>query len=266
MIIFGKDEPVIKSQGIHFYHEEDRNVIFPKVAVGVYSRHLYHDIVSKYQCNEIGYVKNANLEKPLYIMKYKDCEVLLFMAGVSAPHIAGDIEEIAYHGVDTFIIFGNCGVLDKTIPDCGIIIPNLAYREEGVSYHYIDGDDPIELDDTYKDLFIDILIGDFDSLDLGKVNIDSRTKILKLYPVKDDTDVLDAVKYALDMGYNEFFIYGALGKRVEHSIANIGVLSYIKDHNANGFLFDQSKVIRVVKNERIILDSKYSGYISIFSM
>lgn len=117
-----------------------------------------------------------------------------------------------------------------------------------------------------KDLFIDILIGDFDSLDLQKVNIDSRTKILKLYPVKDDTDVLDAVKYALDMGFNEFYIYGALGKRVEHSIANIGVLSYIKDHNANGFLFDDKKVIRVVKNERIILDSNYTGYISVFSM
>ena len=120
--------------------------------------------------------------------------------------------------------------------------------------------------ENQKDLFIDILIGDFDSLDLQKVNIDCKTKILKLYPVKDDTDVLDAVKYALDMGFNEFYIYGALGKRVEHSIANIGVLSYIKDHNANGFLFDVKKVIRVVKNERIILDSNYSGYISIFSM
>ena len=120
--------------------------------------------------------------------------------------------------------------------------------------------------ENQKDLFIDILIGDFDSLDLQKVNIDCKTKILKLYPVKDDTDVLDAVKYALDMGFNEFYIYGALGKRVEHSIANIGVLSYIKDHNANGFLFDDKKVIRVVKNERIILDSNYSGYISIFSM
>ena len=120
--------------------------------------------------------------------------------------------------------------------------------------------------ENQKDLFIDILIGDFDSLDLQKVNIDCKTKILKLYPVKDDTDVLDAVKYALDMGFNEFYIYGALGKRVEHSIANIGVLSYIKDHNANGFLFDNKKVIRVVKNERIILDSNYSGYISIFSM
>jgi len=157
MIRLGTDEPVIKSQGIHFYNEEDKNIVFPKVAVGVYSRHLYHDIVSKYQCNEIGYVKNANVEKPLCIMKYKDSEILLFMAGVSAPHIAGDLEEISYHGVDNFIIFGNCGVLDKTIPDCGIIIPNLAYREEGVSYHYVGEGDSIELDDIYKNDFIEIL-------------------------------------------------------------------------------------------------------------
>ncbi len=157
MIRFGKDEPVIKSKGIHYYREEDRDIKLPKVAVGVYSRHLYHDIVSKFPCNEIGYVKNANLEKPLCIMKYKDSEILLFMAGVSAPHIAGDLEEIAYHGVDTFIIFGNCGVLDKTIPDCGIIIPNLAYREEGTSYHYVEEGDTIEVSDKYKDLFVEIL-------------------------------------------------------------------------------------------------------------
>lgn len=157
MIRLGTDEAVIKSKGIHFYREEDKDTVFPKVAVGVFSRHLYYDIVSKYQCNEIGYVKNANLEKPLCIMKYKDSEILLFMAGVSAPHIAGDLEEIAYHGVENFIIFGNCGVLDKNIPDCGIIIPTLAYREEGTSYHYLPEGDSIELDATYKDLFIEIL-------------------------------------------------------------------------------------------------------------
>ena len=120
--------------------------------------------------------------------------------------------------------------------------------------------------DNHDDLLIDYLIGDFDSLDIQKVKLDNRTKILKLYPVKDDTDVLDAVKYALDKGFNEFAIYGALGKRVEHSIANIGVLSYIKDHNANGFLYDGPKVIRIVKNEKIFLDNKYTGYISFFSL
>lgn len=68
------------------------------------------------------------------------------------------------------------------------------------------------------------------------------------------------------MGYNEFHLYGCLGKRIEHSIANIGVLSYLKDNNTNGYLIDQKKIIRVIKNEKIVFDDTYKGYISIFSL
>ena len=81
----------------------------------------------------------------------------MFLAGVSAPHIAGDIEELSFYGVDTFIIFGNCGVLDKNIEDCSIIIPNMAYREEGTSYHYMKDSETIELNKEFKSLFKNIL-------------------------------------------------------------------------------------------------------------
>ena len=57
-----------------------------------------------------------------------------------------------------------------------------------------------------------------------------------------------------------------MGKRLEHSIANIQVLSYLKDHNSNGYLIDLNKVIRVIKNEKISFDSSYKGYVSIFSL
>ena len=154
MIIFGKGEPIIKTHGVHLTGDIS---IFPEVAVGVFSHHLFEDIVSKYQCNKVGYMKNANFERDVYIMKYKDAEITLFMASVGASHMAADIEELAYNGVKKFIIFGNCGVLDKTIPDCGIIIPTKAYREEGTSYHYILGDEPIILSDTYKEKFKEIL-------------------------------------------------------------------------------------------------------------
>ena len=90
-------------------------------------------------------------------MKYKDSEILLFMAGVSAPHIAGDLEEIAYHGVDTFIIFGNCGVLDESIEDCGIIIPNRALRDEGTSFHYMAPSRDVLLNKNYVKEFKEVL-------------------------------------------------------------------------------------------------------------
>lgn len=55
------------------------------------------------------------------------------MAGIGAPLIVGDIEELAAQGVEKFIILGNCGVLDSNIPDKSIIIPTKGFREEGTS-------------------------------------------------------------------------------------------------------------------------------------
>lgn len=157
MIIFGKGEPMIKTKGIHSLLDNDEKLILPKVAVGVFSRHLYQDIIEKYSCKEVGFFRNANFERKIYILRYKDIDITFFMASVGAAHIAADIEELAFNGVQTFIIFGNCGVLDKTIPDCGIIIPTKAYREEGTSYHYFEGGDTIDLSSKYKDDFKEIL-------------------------------------------------------------------------------------------------------------
>ena len=113
---------------------------------------------------------------------------------------------------------------------------------------------------------VDLLIGDFDSLDKNKIKLTNKAKIITLNPIKDDTDIFDAIKYGLDMGYNEFYMYGCLGGRIEHSIANIQILSYLKENNANGYLVDRSKIIRVIKNEKIEFDNTYKGYISIFSL
>ena len=80
------------------------------------------------------------------------------MAGVGGPSIASDIEELHAQGVEKFIIFGNCGVLDSSIEDCSIIIPNMAYREEGTSYHYVEErEDTIEVNPKYKEEFIELL-------------------------------------------------------------------------------------------------------------
>ena len=96
-------------------------------------------------------------KRPIYILKYKNIEITFFIAGISGPWISQDIEELHSNGVDTLIIFGNCGVLDKSIEDCSIIIPNKAFRDEGTSYHYMPDSEYVELDDKYKDLFKIIL-------------------------------------------------------------------------------------------------------------
>ena len=63
--------------------------------------------------------RKVNLDE---ILEYKNIEITLFLAGISGPWISQDIENLNVNGVDTLIIFGNCGVLDKNIEDCSIDI------------------------------------------------------------------------------------------------------------------------------------------------
>ena len=155
MIVFSNDEGVIQSKGIKFYEKE--KITLPSIGVGVFSKELYNDVIQKFNCKKVGYMSTANLDRDVYILNYKGADITFFMAGVTAPVIAGDIEELSVSGVKKYIIFGNCGVLDSTIEDCSIIIPNRAYREEGTSYHYVPASETIELNPKYKEEFKEVL-------------------------------------------------------------------------------------------------------------
>lgn len=157
MIRFSNEEGFIKPTGISFRDDQDKNIVLPKTAIGVFSMHLFEDVVSKFNCREVGIFRTANSERPIYVLTYKNVELTFFMAGVGGPFICADIEELHAQGVENVIIFGNCGVLDSTIEDCSIIIPTKAFRDEGSSYHYIEESDTIDLNPKYIDDFIEIL-------------------------------------------------------------------------------------------------------------
>ena len=158
MIKYSNEEGFIKSEGIRDKNDERKEkVILPKTAIGVFSIKLMNDIVEKFSCEKVGYFGGASFHRPVYIIKTDNKEFTLFNAGISGAWISSDIEDLSYNGVQKFIIFGNCGVLDKSIEDCQIIIPNKAFRDEGVSYHYLPDSESIDLSDEYKDIFIEIL-------------------------------------------------------------------------------------------------------------
>lgn len=158
MINYSNEEGVIQPQGIRNLNGiHDRNLKLPHIALGIFSEHLLNDIVQKFKCEKVGEIGGANFHRPIFLLTYKGAILTLFMAGISGPWISSDIEELSFNGVDTFIIFGNCGVLDKSIEDCSIIIPNKAFRDEGTSYHYLPDSDFIELNTKYINIFKEIL-------------------------------------------------------------------------------------------------------------
>ena len=109
---------------------------------------------------------------------------------------------------------------------------------------------------------VDLLVGDFDSLQ----TLPSKIEIVKLNPIKDDTDTLSAIKEGVKRGYKEFLLYGALGKRIEHSLANLSLLIFLKNQGFAGKIVHQGRNYVILKDESITLKRKKTGYLSIFAI
>ena len=83
-----------------------------------------------------------------------------------------------------------------------------------------------------------IVVGDFDSLN---DSITDKCEIITLNPIKDDTDTIHSIDIAIERGYTEFTIIGALGGRIDHSFANISALEYIHKKGASGVLLSEKE-------------------------
>ncbi len=150
-----------------------------------------------------------------------------------------------------------------------IIFGALEINTEGFNLYKNENDIIIAADkglETLKELNIkpDYIIGDFDSLGY----IPEGKNIIKHPKIKDDTDTMLCIKTALNMGYNYFEIYGCIGGRLDHTIANIQTASFIADNNSFAVFFDNENktALTVIKNSSISFSSECKGNISVFSV
>lgn len=112
-----------------------------------------------------------------------------------------------------------------------------------------------------KECRIDLVIGDFDSMDV----IPDHPGLVKLNKEKDDTDMAAAIKIALEKGYKTVYLYGGTGGRFDHTFANIQCLAYLSHKGARGYLVGKDHILTAVTDGCIEFDEKKRGYISVFS-
>ena len=129
----------------------------PEVGIACYSHVLFNKIIEKYQGEVIGELDYTDTVKKIYRIEYKGNKYAMFMMSVGAPAAATCIEDVHAMGCNKFIVFGNCGVLDKKVVDLAIIIPNRAIRDDGLSYHYIEDNFFIDINKKYSNIFKRIL-------------------------------------------------------------------------------------------------------------
>ncbi len=74
---------------------------------------------------------------PLYELEVQGMRLGVMHPGVGAPLAAGLLEESIAWGCRKFIACGGAGVLNRETSVGHIIVPSVAIRDEGTSYHYL---------------------------------------------------------------------------------------------------------------------------------
>ena len=129
----------------------------PKVAVTCYSNATFERMVKELDARQIAKTDTANGTKPVYGAIYRGTPVALAMIDVGAAMSAAMLEDLFVMGVEKVVVFGTCGVLEKEIEDCSVIIPDCAVRDEGTSYHYAPPSDEIPVNEKHRELFENLL-------------------------------------------------------------------------------------------------------------
>ena len=110
----------------------------------------------------------------------------------------------------------------------------------------------------------DLLIGDFDSMEPPA----DFARVRRLPVEKDDTDTLAAIRAGLEEGCTDFLIYGGTGgKRLDHTLANLQSLLFLRRRGARGFLYGDDFLWTVIENEDLrVMRTVEWGLLSVFCL
>lgn len=108
------------------------------------------------------------------------------------------------------------------------------------------------------------LIGDLDSV-AEREYLDRDLVIDRYSPEKDVTDMMIALTYCHRKGYDTIDIYGGIGSRMDHTMANIlGMVAYVKK-GLMLTLFDQNNIIQILNRDVKVSKEGYK-YLSLLAL
>lgn len=116
------------------------------VCITTFSCKLMAMIIEEYHPKVVADLVSTNGHTPIYAITYKRKKICFYLSPMGSA-LAGTylIEAAHVVGAKKFIAFGSAGRLDKKIPPHCFMVPTEAYRDEGLSYHYVPATDYIAI-------------------------------------------------------------------------------------------------------------------------
>ena len=113
----------------------------------------------------------------------------------------------------------------------------------------------------------DIIAGDFDSVQsesLSYFQCLNDVQVMRLNPIKDDTDTEFVIREAIRRGASEIVLLGATGTRLDHVLANVNLLGIGLEEGVEIQLVDKHNRIRMI-NEKLEINKveQFGVFVSI---
>jgi thiamine pyrophosphokinase len=113
----------------------------------------------------------------------------------------------------------------------------------------------------------DVIAGDFDSAKAESVAYYqglNDVQVIKLNPMKDDTDTEFVIREAIRRGATEITVLGATGSRLDHVLANVNLLGVGLEEKVKIELVDRHNRIRMISDSLDIMkDEQFGSYVSV---
>ena len=106
-----------------------------------------------------------------------------------------------------------------------------------------------------------VAVGDFDTL--GECAFSRDTEVIRLPAEKDVSDTQAAIDIALDRGADEIVIIGGLDGRLDHTMANLGLLSVLSRKGIPAVITDGRNRVRYLENSSALVPKGGFKYISL---
>ena len=104
----------------------------------------------------------------------------------------------------------------------------------------------------------DAIVGDFDSVDMKLLNFYKNKGIaVSEFPThKDETDMELGIDKAIELGADNIIIFGGIGSRMDHTMANCHYLLYLLKNGIKAKLVDEKNEIFVIDKECTLFGKK----------
>lgn len=134
-----------------------RDEDIPERAAACFSKIITERVAEDAGAGLYGFMGTPESGRDIYSAGEGTARCALFTLPVGASACVAALEEMFCRGIRKMVIFGACGVMEKDVGECEIIIPTRAARDEGTSFHYAPPSSVIDVNPRHIDEFEELL-------------------------------------------------------------------------------------------------------------